>query len=318
MSVSSDPWLASPPVPVLQMNSQDYRRWRDQRLQMAVNETGRSVEIDNPFLPGPNERAAIMRQVACRNFSIYHFDTDQYPERLAVKAFSRQLGLQSAIPSLESGGAYTSIISNRKRESSNSPRYIPYTSEPLKWHTDGYYNSLQNQVRSFIIHCESAPLSGGENQLMDHEIAYILLRETGVELVQSLCDPKAITIPANIQNHKELRKEFVGPVFSTDPLNGKLYMRYTQRARNIIWKKDDLTKSALKVLDGILAGKSQYITGIQLKPGQGIICNNILHCRAAFEDGDTPEQMRSLVRIRFRDRIDYTSRSGNTTSRMVL
>ena len=55
--------------------------------------------------------------------------------------------------------------------------YIPYTNRPLNWHTDGYYNRPEEQVRGIVMHCAAESASGGENLFLDQEIAYILLRD---------------------------------------------------------------------------------------------------------------------------------------------
>ncbi len=55
--------------------------------------------------------------------------------------------------------------------------YIPYTNRPIRWHTDGYYNPPERRIRAMVLHCVAPAASGGENALLDHEIAYLLLRD---------------------------------------------------------------------------------------------------------------------------------------------
>jgi hypothetical protein len=31
--------------------------------------------------------------------------------------------------------------------------FIPYTDRGIRWHTDGYYNTLERQVRGLVLHC---------------------------------------------------------------------------------------------------------------------------------------------------------------------
>ena len=39
----------------------------------------------------------------------------------------------------------------------------------LNWHTDGYYD--EKPIFSWLLHCEEPAHSGGENYLLDHELA---------------------------------------------------------------------------------------------------------------------------------------------------
>ena len=63
----------------------------------------------------------------------------------------------------------------------------------MNWHTDGYYNALEQPVKSFILHCYQQAPVGGENQLLDPEIAYLRLRERNPEFVRALMHPEAMT-----------------------------------------------------------------------------------------------------------------------------
>ena len=302
-------------VSVLDMSVPQYQNWRDNRLLNAHNDSRvEPVSISNPYTLSDSERKSIFKSVAVRNFSVYQYDTIKHPDEQPLLTFCRQLGMQRSVSNPESGPNDVTVITCKSDQSANSrsdyspekgraSRYIPYTNQPLKWHTDGYYNETDNQIRSFVIHCQSASMSGGDNCLLDHEIAYIQLHEKGPELASALCQPDAMTIPENTENQIQIRKAYCGPVFSTDPETGCLYTRYTQRTRNIIWKSDPVTREALDRLNDILDEDNPWITKIRLEPGQGIICNNVLHNRSAFTNGDSLEQTRALLRIRFHDRI---------------
>jgi len=101
------------------------------------------------------------------------------------------------------------------------------------------------------------------------------------------------------------RPEQSGPVFAVDPVQGFLYMRYTARTRSIVWKGDAVTQAAVKTLAEILAG-SKYILTARLRPGMGLICNNVLHTRNAFSD--SPRHRRLLYRGRYYDRLSFPAR----------
>ena len=152
------------------------------------------------------------------------------------------------------------------------------------------------------LHCAQDADTGGENALLDHEIAYIQLRDVNPDFIAALMQPDAMTIPARMDDDNVARAEQSGPVFAVDPADGYLYMRYTARTRSIVWKDDALTQSAIKTLAEILAD-SEYILNARLAPGMGLICNNVLHTRSAFTD--TPERRRLLYRGRYYDRLRF-------------
>ncbi len=47
-----------------------------------------------------------------------------------------------------------------------------------------------------VLHCVTSAASGGANALLDHEIAYLLLRDADPAFVAALMQPDAMTIPA--------------------------------------------------------------------------------------------------------------------------
>jgi hypothetical protein len=79
-------------------------------------------------------------------------------------------------------------------------------------------------------------------------------------------------------------------------------MRYSARKRNIQWRDDDLTRAARVFLSAMLADKNSPVFHYRLRAGEGLISNNVLHNRTAFEDG--PGHKRLLYRARFFDRIE--------------
>jgi hypothetical protein len=84
-------------------------------------------------------------------------------------------------------------------------------------------------------------------------------------------------------------------------------MRYSARKRNIIWTNDAVTTAAVKVIDDFLASDSPWILRHRLEPGQGLICNNVLHNRTSFENDESKEQQRLIYRGRYYDRLSDTS-----------
>ena len=79
-------------------------------------------------------------------------------------------------------------------------------------------------------------------------------------------------------------------------------MRYTARRRNVIWKDDPAVAAARAALEELLCESNPHLFRHQLGPGEGIICNNVLHKRAGFTNAvDAPERV--LYRARFFERV---------------
>jgi hypothetical protein len=131
-------------------------------------------------------------------------------------------------------------------------------------------------------------------------------------LIAALMHPSAMTIPPNTEADGRVRPASVGPVFFIDPATRQLQMRYTARKRNVIWRDDDETRAAARFLLDILTGGEPLILKVRLAPGQGLICNNVLHCRSAFENGEIETNGRLIYRMRFLDRVGG-AQSGRLT-----
>ncbi len=192
-------------------------------------------------------------------------------------------------------------------EGGERARYIPYTNHPIRWHSDGYYNAPDHQIRGLILYCLQDSAFGGENGLMDQEVAYILIRNASEDYVRALMHPECMTIPPNEgDGGEEIRAAQAGPVFSVDPATGSLHMRYTMRKRNVIWREDAATREAVAFIENLLEGNSPYIFRHRMTPGQGLICNNVLHDRAGFADDPESGKRRLIFRARYYDRINGT------------
>jgi hypothetical protein len=153
------------------------------------------------------------------------------------------------------------------------------------------------------MHCVRDAAQGGGNLLLDPELVYIALRDQDPAYVAVLMQPDAMTIPANQEEGAELRAAQPGPVLSVDRLDGTLHMRYTARKRSIEWRSDALTREAVGFLETMLAASNPHVLYNRLTPGQGLVCNNVLHTREGFVDGATPGGGRLLLRARFFERV---------------
>jgi hypothetical protein len=140
---------------------------------------------------------------------------------------------------------------------------------------------------------------GGLNGLLDHELAYIALRDTSPDHVRALMQPDAMTIPARADDDGVARAAQSGPVFAVEA-DGSLHMRYTARTRSIEWKSDAATRAAVAALEALLA-ESPWIVKTRLERGMGLVGHNVLHERTGFEDD--PARPRLLYRARYLDRV---------------
>ena len=177
--------------------------------------------------------------------------------------------------------------------------YIPYTDRAIQWHTDGYYHPAERRIGGMILHCVRPAARGGANRLLDHELAYIALRDLDAAHVRALSGPAVMSIPARCDDDGVARAEQAGPVFSVAG-DGRLHMRYTARTRSIAWADDAATQSAAAALRGVLA-TSPFVLQVRLGPGMGLVCNNVLHDREAFADDASAPRL--LYRARYLDRV---------------
>jgi alpha-ketoglutarate-dependent taurine dioxygenase len=281
-------------------NNSAYLQWRDQKLAHAITATNKLiVEINDPRALTKTEYAALLDRCRRSNMVIYATQADLVDEQ-SVQQFGLQFGLTSLDANWLAGEQgitrVTVCADDGKRQG-----YIPYTDRPIKWHTDGYYNPPARQIRGMILHCVHSAGQGGENRLLDHEIAYLMLRDENADFTRALSAADAMTIPERTDEQGVARAAQTGPVFSVDPASGALHMRYTARTRSIVWKQDATTLAAVAALEKLLASDLPHIHGLRLEPGMGLLCNNVLHDRAAFEDDTTSPRL--LFRARYHDRI---------------
>ena len=278
-----------------------YREWRARKLAgypASIDEV--TVRIQNGARLSSAELRAVHDLLQRTNFVIYQLADRRVDDKALIRQLGRQFGLERLDDNLcadEDSITSLTVVENRREG-----EYIPYTNKRLNWHTDGYYNTLERQIRGVILHCVQPAARGGDNALMDHEIAYIMLRDEDPALLRALMAPDAMTIPPNVQNGHEIRPEQSGPVFSVDA-TGHLHMRYSARARNIVWKDDAATAAAAQFLQALFQQDSPYIFRHRLKSGEGVLSNNVLHCRASFEDDSPSGVGRLLYRARYFDRI---------------
>ena len=290
MPAASDPFdLAS---------DRAYRTWREAKLAAYPSSLDEvTVPVHDPRNLSGSERAALARACARANFAIYRSEVDD-----ADRNLPRQLGRQFGLVALDRNWLADDDGVSSVTVSGGGTRgdFIPYTNRPIRWHTDGYYNPPPRRVHAMILHCVNPAAEGGQNALLDHEIAYIMLRDENPAHAAALMRCDAMTGPARIEGGREARAAQTGPVFSVDAASGTLHMRYTARTRSIEWSADPAVEAAVACLERVLE-RSPHIHRIVLERGMGILANNVLHDRSAFVD--SPAQPRLLYRARYYDRI---------------
>jgi alpha-ketoglutarate-dependent taurine dioxygenase len=276
-----------------------YQRWRQQKFAAyPLDPAALYVDIRDPEALTAQEISRL--RACCRqyNFAVYRWLQHSVDDQSALRAFARQLGLQRHTTNLQAGANGISTL--RVTDVAND--YIPYSRRALNWHTDGYYDPVDTPVRAFLLHCVHPAAIGGSNALFDSDIAYIILRDRNPEWIPALMQADAMTIPANrTDSGRVIRPASSGPVFVNDANTGAILMRYTARRKHVQWKSDPLVTAAIRHLKSVLDGDSPWTVRLRLERGQGILCNNILHARSAFEDTD--EQARCVYRIRYQDRV---------------
>nr|VFK14531.1 MAG: Taurine catabolism dioxygenase TauD, TfdA family [Candidatus Kentron sp. LFY] len=279
-----------------------YRTWRDAKLADYPTDISKLyVRIKDPRTLTEAEHGEIIERCRKANMAIYQSAIGSDPDKNIPSLLGTRFGLHNL--DRNQGSDEDAITAITVTDADGRGEFIPYTNRPLHWHTDGYYNTPDRQVRSFLLHCVTPARRGGVNAMMDQDIAYILLREENPKFITALMAPDAMTIPAYSANGVLQRSKRSGPVFSvwTD---GSLHMRYTMRTRNIHWKEDSTLTEALTFLKRLLYSDSPYVFRATLQPGWGVINNNVLHDRSAFtDDTETP---RLLYRARYYDRLGGT------------
>ena len=299
MNAVLEPATASQSPPDLGKESA-YQRWRARKLaRRARSVADLIVDVADPAALTAAERNALLQRCADWNMAVYRSTGGSHDKGLAC-AVARQLGLRRLDGNwLADEDGISSIAVSPASDDRGG--YIPYTDRPLKWHTDGYYQPQEQRIHAMLLHCVRPARGGGVNALLDHDLAYIALRDASPRWAQALMAADAMTIPAREDATGVARPAQAGPVFSFDPQGGTLHMRYTARSRSIVWKADACTLKAVAFLERYLGEDNPDVLRVRLEAGMGIVANNVLHDRSAFVDD--PAQPRLIYRARYLDRV---------------
>lgn len=277
-----------------------YQRWRADKLARRPRGVGDLiVDVADPKALTEPERRALLQRCADWNMCIYR-GTNLAADKDIARAVGEQLGLRRLDANwLADADGISSITV--AAHSDGHGGFIPYTNRPLKWHTDGYYHPPAHRIHATLLHCVRPAASGGVNSLLDHELAYMALRDAAPRWAQALMADDAMTIPARADDQGVARAAQTGPVFWVDPQGGALHMRYTARTRSIEWKPDAATLKAVAFLARYLQDDNPDVLRLRLDAGMGIVANNVLHDRSDFVDDAA--RPRLLYRARYLDRV---------------
>ena len=283
------------------MDSKAISRWRDARREArAAGGAAQRIEIRDPFRLRAAERDAIASQCVRFNLALYRFARGgSNPD--ALSAFAGAMGLERRDVTL--GADHRGVASVRVARHTRGPEMIPFTSRALNWHTDGYYNHPDQPVRGVVMHCASPAASGGENTLLDPDLVYAAMHEQDPARVEALAHPCTMTIPAHIAGGTVVRPVRTGPVFRFLDDPPRLHMRYTMRTRSIQWRPTPDTARAVAALEETIASLAPHHVHVRFEAGEGVICNNVLHRRSAFVDGEDERSRRVMLRIRSFDPV---------------
>ena len=285
-------------------NPQLYRQWRTAKLARAPTALDQIlVEVRDPRRLSAGEREAILTRCQQCNMAVYASPLGRDDDPEIPLALGRTFGL-GRLDHNWLGDGDTGLTSLTVRNRDTRRHYIPYTNHPIRWHTDGYYNTPDRWIHGLILHCVESAAQGGDNGLFDHELVYILLRDENPDYIRTLMQPDAMTIPIREGEDGTTRREQSGPVFFVTA-SGELHMRFTERKRNIVWKDDPLLEQAVARVKEILNNPHPNRLRGRLEPGMGLICNNVLHDRSAF-DPQSDDSDRLLYRGRYYDRVAGT------------
>lgn len=291
--------VAEPASPFDPDATSAYAHWRERKL--ATTPPSQPVTIGDPGQLTRDEREALLQRCAAHNFAVFRVDGACADAEGSLRAFGHHLGLLGLDQNLCAEDSGVTAITVKPTDTDHV--YIPYTNRPLGWHTDGYYNADNQQIRAWLLYCAQPAVDGGENGILDHEIAYIRLRDQNPDWIRALMAPDAFTIPGNVERGVRIRPDHSGPVFSVSAVDGALHMRYSARQRNVVWKDDKPTRDAAAFLLDLFHTGDDRMLHLKLQAGEGIISNNVLHRRLGFRDDPAGSGKRLIYRARYYQRL---------------
>ena len=278
---------------ILTNTKEDYKRWKDKKLESFTSNLDHlTVHISNPNSVSKPEKNKVISLIDSNSMAFFNIDNINYRDKLSIKKFAFQIGLSDYELDSQSDDDGLAEITEHEHNHKIS-EYIPYTTKELNWHTDGYYNTRDNSILSWLLFCNTPSKKGGVNTYLDHEISYILFNESSGK-IKDLMLETACCIPENILTK---RKEVHNPVYMFD--NEKLHMKFSMRKKNIIW--NDASLEAINILKSIINDSFEYHVTKKFTEGEGVITNNVIHKRTAFTNSENKNRL--LYRLRSKRRV---------------
>lgn len=279
----------------------NYPFWRDEKLAKAPTKIQQCmVEIKDALKLSEVEKNQIRDLCQQGNFALFQLNMpSDYTD--AIKEMNAQFGLVDFDKHLYAQNQGLACIT--KTQIPQQADFIPYTDKALGWHTDGYYNAIEQRIRAFSLFCVHPAAEGGANQWIDPQMVYLLLAQENMDIVKALAHPQAMSIPEHRVAGKVRRVRSTGGIFFIDEATDTLSMRYTQRKKNIAFFNSVEITQAVQRLDDLLKTKTNHHFEHLMQSGQGLLCNNVLHKRAAFSDDKTHPRL--LLRGRYFNKIGY-------------
>jgi len=291
-------------------NQSEFESWAENKLSLYADDCLQTL-LQPILISGDGSIAAselerLRSHIRDYNLAIYRVSDKTLFNKESIDRMSRWLGLKQLDAHLCVGEDLISTITDTSQMPGDQRRtYIPYSNKALSWHTDGYYNPYHQRVQAFILYCQHAASSGGENSFIDPEIIYLHLRRENPDFITALCKADVMRIPENVQNQTCIRAETASSVFQISDDYRHIDMRFSQRKRHIIWRDDRVTQQALESLNGLLNEDSAWRINYRLQSCEGVISNNVLHRRSAYKDD--VGQSRVYIRARYYNRITATN-----------
>ena len=248
--------------------SNEFKQWALEK------EDNIPLNIDDLIVKIHDINHATLAEISNIKDIIKRFNCCIYQSRVGLNAqadlmnFAQSIGMET----YDTNNIHNSPISLiMSLETKNTLNYIPYTNKKLNWHTDGYYD--EKPIFSWLLHCEEPAYSGGENYLLDHELAireYIIKYDN----LESLSSLDAFTIPGNTHAN---RGETNGYICDNDNEYKKFHMKFSMREKNM--KLNEQSKTAIMRMKKIIKEDcKKYCLTYKLSKNEGIVSNlSLIH-----------------------------------------
>ncbi len=276
-------------------SSDDYQKWRDEKLAAYPRELGDLVvELGDMTAITDAEKAKIMERVELANMCVYTAGKAELSMD-SLLSLGKQLGVSDTDKSRRHSN------SDELTNSGILNKAIPFTTRHVRWHTDATYYGSDKTIQALFLLCKRPAVEGGSNKVLDNEILYILMRDKNPDALRVLMSKDCF----KYKNPKtgEIDDHLGGKVFWTNP-DGHLCHRFSFRKMDMAWAEDSDVKAAQDELESLILNESEYVIEGRLESGLGLVSNNVQHTREKLVDSNDPATQRLLFRTRFYDRVN--------------